>query len=48
MAANEKSVQHVLRKISGKSLLANVGGIYGRVLLKRTSECAVVNLTASR
>lgn len=47
MAASEKSIQHVLRKVSGKSLLANVRGIYGKVLLKRTGEYAVLNLTAS-
>ena len=28
MAASEKSIQHVLRKISGMSLLANVRDIY--------------------
>lgn len=47
MAAGEKSIQHVLRNITGKSLLANVRGIYVRALLKRISECAVLNLTAS-
>jgi hypothetical protein len=47
VAASEKSIQHVLRKVSGKSLLANVRGIFGKILLKRTNECAVLNLTAS-
>lgn len=47
MAASEKSIHHVLRNISGKSLLVNVRGIYGKELLKLTNECAVLNLTTS-